>query len=258
MTVADAAQSLKLGPRQVEALEAEDWLSLPGNTMIRGFVRNYARLLSLDPDELMRELDAAHLQRTVELDVSAGTTATLPPTVRRVERRDYLAISAGLILLVLAGLAYYYVPADFWQSQMATWIGSRSAPPAPVVPPVRAPGEVVAPKGAAGESVTVLTAPNATVLSEAPAARSPAGASPATAGGLKLGFAQPAWAEVRDGRGQIVFSGVSPAGSRRDVAGQPPFSLVLGNATQVSVEYQGKVVDLAPHINGDVARLTVE
>ena len=132
MTVADAAQSLKLGPRQVEALEAQDWSSLPGNTMIRGFVRNYARLLSLDPDELMRELDAAHLQRTVELDVSAGTTATLPPTVRRVERRDYLAIIAGLILLVLAGLAYYYVPADFWQSQMAAWIGSRASALFPV------------------------------------------------------------------------------------------------------------------------------
>jgi cytoskeleton protein RodZ len=42
------AQSLKLGPRQVAALENEDWQSLPGNTMIRGFVRNYARLLNID------------------------------------------------------------------------------------------------------------------------------------------------------------------------------------------------------------------
>lgn len=258
MSVADAAQSLKLGPRQVEALEAEDWSALPGTTMIRGFVRNYARLLNLDSDELMRELDAAHLQRTVQLEVSAGTTATLPPSVRRVERRDYLAIVAGLILLVLAGLAYYYVPADFWQSQMSAWMGSRSAPPASAVSPVRGPGDVIAPKGTASESVTVLTAPNATVLSEAPGVRSPAGASPVTAGGLKLGFAQPAWAEVRDGRGQIVFSGVSPAGSLRDVEGQPPFSLVLGNATQVTVEYQGRVVDLAPHTKGEVARLTVE
>jgi cytoskeleton protein RodZ len=78
MSLADAAQSLKLGPRQVEALEAEDWKSLPGNTMIRGFVRNYARLLNLDADALMRALDAAQLQQKAQLEASAGTTASLP------------------------------------------------------------------------------------------------------------------------------------------------------------------------------------
>ena len=48
LEVADIAQTLKLGPRQVEALEAGDWKGLPGNTFIRGFVRNYARLVQID------------------------------------------------------------------------------------------------------------------------------------------------------------------------------------------------------------------
>jgi cytoskeleton protein RodZ len=80
----------------VAAIEAEDWASLPGNTMIRGFVRNYARLLNVDADTLMHGLDAAQLQQTAQLEVSAGTTASLPNTSsRRVQRRDYLAVLAG-------------------------------------------------------------------------------------------------------------------------------------------------------------------
>jgi len=42
------------------------------------------------------------------------------------------------------------------------------------------------------------------------------------------------------------------------VRGTPPFSLVIGNASHVRLTYNGKPVDLAPHIKVDVARLTIE
>lgn len=48
LQVGDIAQTLKLGSRQVEALESGDWQHLPGQTFIRGFVRNYARLVQVD------------------------------------------------------------------------------------------------------------------------------------------------------------------------------------------------------------------
>ena len=57
LDLSDAAQMLKLGARQVEALEQGDWQGLPGQTFIRGFVRNYARILQIDPTPLMAELD---------------------------------------------------------------------------------------------------------------------------------------------------------------------------------------------------------
>lgn len=253
MSLADAAQALKLGPRQVEALEAEDWKSLPGNTMIRGFVRNYARLLNIDAEALMRALDAAQLQQKAQLEASAGTTASLPHSGRRrAERRDYLAVISGLVLLGLAVLAYFFVPADLWQSQLAALIDRKPAPPlentAPAPPSEPASTALAAPKAGPGESVTVLSAPHATVLSDARVA----------GGGLKLSFAQPAWVEIRDARGQVLLSGLSPAGSQREVHGQPPFSLVVGNSTQVTVQYRGRVIELAPHSSGEVARLTVE
>ncbi|MEF8701928.1 MAG: helix-turn-helix domain-containing protein [Candidatus Accumulibacter sp. UW26] len=249
MSLGDAAQSLKLGPRQVLALEAEDWESLPGNTMIRGFVRNYARLLHLDADALMRSLDAAQLQQKAQLEVSAGTAASLPQAAgRRAERRDYLAILGGLLLLGLALLAYFFVPADLWRSQLSSLVedgksasvaggGSRSSA-----------GEAAP---AAPGSVTVL-APQATVLAD------PSASAPPSGNGLKLSFAEPAWVEIRDARGQILLSELSPAGSVRELDGQPPFALVVGNSTHVSVQYRGRVIDLAPHSKAEVARLTLE
>ena len=47
MSATDMAHALKLGQRQLEALEAGNWLGLPGNTFVRGFVRNYARLVNI-------------------------------------------------------------------------------------------------------------------------------------------------------------------------------------------------------------------
>src|SRR6266705_2330732 len=61
MSLDEVAQQLKLAPRQVIALEDEDFAQLPGRTFVRGFVRNYARLLNLNGDELLALLpDAAH------------------------------------------------------------------------------------------------------------------------------------------------------------------------------------------------------
>ncbi|HNL98924.1 MAG TPA: DUF4115 domain-containing protein [Accumulibacter sp.] len=275
LSVSEAAQSLKLAPRQVEALEAEEWSALPGNTMIRGFVRNYARLLGLDSEGLMRALDAAQLQQTPRLEASAGTSASLPHVANRVERRDFLAIVGGLLLLVLALLIYFYVPPEAWHERMSGMISSfgRSAPaertPAPteVRPAAEAPTTVQATTQqasalpASGESVTPVIAPNATVLSsEATTSGKPivSSESQPAANRLKFTFGQAAWLQVRDGRGQVIVADNNPAGSQREVEGQPPFALVVGNATQVRLEYQGRTIDLAPHSKGEVARLNVE
>jgi cytoskeleton protein RodZ len=41
--------ALKLNPRQIEALESGRFDLLPGYAFTRGFLRNYARLLKIDP-----------------------------------------------------------------------------------------------------------------------------------------------------------------------------------------------------------------
>src|SRR5258706_9374755 len=51
LSVADVARQLKLSVHQVEALEAGEYHRLPGPVFVRGFIRNYARLLKVDPEQ---------------------------------------------------------------------------------------------------------------------------------------------------------------------------------------------------------------
>ena len=60
---------------EIDALEAGDWSGLPGHTFVRGFVRNYARLLRLDPDVLVGQLDPRLMPELPRLDVSSSISA---------------------------------------------------------------------------------------------------------------------------------------------------------------------------------------
>ena len=72
-TVEQVADQLKLAVRQVVALEAGDYASLPGPAVVRGFVRAYAKIV---------KLDAVPLVAMIALDAPGPTDAT-GTTLRR-------------------------------------------------------------------------------------------------------------------------------------------------------------------------------
>jgi cytoskeleton protein RodZ len=134
---------------------------------------------------------------------------------------------------------------------------SASGTPPPDTAPVAADSAV---PPVAASSDPVLAAPSAAVPLE-PAALVPdtPGAVPSASDAvLAFSFAESSWVEVRDRDGRIVLSQLNPAGSQREVAGQPPFALVVGNSPRVTLQYKGKPVDLAPRSRDGVARLTLE
>jgi cytoskeleton protein RodZ len=59
LSVADVAHQIKLAPRQIEALEADDFQRLPEMPFVRGFVRGYAKILHLDDQPLLASLPQA-------------------------------------------------------------------------------------------------------------------------------------------------------------------------------------------------------
>jgi cytoskeleton protein RodZ len=57
----------------------------------------------------------------------------------------------------------------------------------------------------------------------------------------------------------VVLSQNNPAGSQQIVRGQPPYQVVIGNASEVALDYDGKPVDLVPVTSaGNIARLTLQ
>ncbi len=59
MSVEEVAIRLKFAPRQIVALEEENFAQLPELAFVRGFVRSYARLLQIDETPLLEALPGA-------------------------------------------------------------------------------------------------------------------------------------------------------------------------------------------------------
>lgn len=285
MSVADIALALKLGSRQVEALESGNWQGLPGHTFIRGFVRNYARLLRLDPSPLMAQLDAILELPQQRLSLPGKARATMPHAGRR-PRHDHLLAWSGLAVLALALGIYFLLPADLssWRGKLESALGvfaRKEAPPAPpppaepLFPPGTTPQQVMNPQEAASGETSAAppaaTPSAATPAASAPAAlvpppvlppesAAPAQPAPATAADNKLHFVfeLDSWVEARDRNGKVLFSQRNLAGTEQSIDGQGPFSLVIGNAKGVKLTWRGQPVDLARYTRSEVARLTLE
>ena len=280
LKVADVAQMLKLGARQVEALEDGNWQALPGATFTRGFVRNYARLLGLDAASLMAGLDTVLEKPAAALRVPRSPQGAMPQTGGGVSRRDRLVMIAGGVLVALAALAYFLVPGDLSSLRENTehmlnslahqeMSAAQSGEPSePAFPPGATPQQIMNPQAtpAAEEAAPVEAVPAApapaAASTSAPIAAAQASPSvaPASAGGaqLRLMVDKESWVEVRERDNRLLFSQRMPAGSEQTLTGTAPLSLVIGYAPGVRLTWQGKAVDLAPHAKGDVARLVLE
>ncbi len=283
LSLEDVALTLKLGARQVEALENGDWHALPGQTFIRGFVRNYARLLQIDSTPLMERLDETLEKPVDSLHVPPSRPTAMPSSH---PRRDRTVVAAGLALVVAALLAYAFLAGDIGalrertQSLLDSFarkeapaseaaLGAAAPVNEPAFPPGSTPQQVMNPQAqpsaelvpaplnlpAAGQSTATIAAPGAaTQAAAAPSA--PPVVSAQTA--LRFVFSGESWVEVRDRDDKVVFSQRNVAGSEQGVGGQGPFSLVIGNAGAVRLFWRGQAIDLAPHTRGDVARLVLE
>ncbi|WP_150427725.1 helix-turn-helix domain-containing protein [Dechloromonas sp. CZR5] len=276
LQIGDISQTLKLGQRQVEALESGDWNGLPGHTFIRGFVRNYARLMQLDPTPMMAQLDRTLEKPVSNLGMQDTGPAPMPDSGSSgASRRDRQFVLFGVALVVLAALAYTLMPADLSalrttaQSLLDSFarkdVAEQVATPAATSPQPAPASEPVFPPGATQQQVMYPQVLAPAETTPAPAAQGGAGqeAAPAPAAAsaapqLRFLFDKESWIEVRDRDNKVVFSQRLNAGAEQSVSGQGPLSLTIGYAPGVRLFWRGQTVDLAPHTKGDVARLVLE
>jgi cytoskeleton protein RodZ len=286
------AQQLKLAPRQVKALEEGDYTHLPGRTFVRGFVRNYARLVHLDPERVVRALPAGASAPTLEaptLTPTAPTMGELPTTDHTKARWARWAIPLTLAAIIAAAGVYEWMRP---QGEIRVAAGSdavvKGENPAPATPPPEVQGTslrnplaatspptegspvtdssvVTAP--AAPASPTPAAAPTSASTTPSPIASDAAktspiatgvAAAPATEQTVVFAFRKYSWTQVRDRDGRMLLSRTNPGGTAQTVSGTPPLEIVIGNASDVTVRYKGEPVDLAPHTRGNIARFTLQ
>ena len=75
---------------------------------------------------------------------------------------------------------------------------------------------------------------------------------------IRLQFQSESWVEIKQADGKILISQVNRGGSEQELGGTPPFDVVIGNAPNVKLLYNGRPVDLRNHYKVDVARLVLD
>lgn len=188
LSAADVVAALKLSSRQVAALEAGDWASLPGLAFTRAALRSYGRLIGVSVEPL-----AAAIGQGVaapELREAASLRAPLP-------RTGVLGFGAGgsgsrlawialaIALLVVVGLFFGREAAR--EQDPPSRPASPAAPASPAVPaPTSAPASPAvpaltsAPAGSTAPAAAVSPMPSP-MAAAAPAAQAPVPASAAAA-----------------------------------------------------------------------------
>ncbi len=74
---------------------------------------------------------------------------------------------------------------------------------------------------------------------------------------LVLDFSGPSWMEITDARGEQLLYGLVQEEGEQTLQGEAPFSVVIGDVTQVNVYYGDSAVDLGPEDAGRVGRIQV-
>lgn len=133
--------------------------------------------------------------------------------------------------------------------------------PQPVspVPSVAAPPAPVAAQGAASASTPAAPPPWPASIT-VPRASGATGAAgfAAPLNPLVMRFPADSWIEVRDASGAVLITGTQPSGTVRELSGELPLSLIIGNAGGVAVTWRGVPIDLAPHMRQGIARFRIE
>lgn len=244
LSVTDVANRLKLSVQQVEALEAGAYERLPGPVFVRGFTRNYARLLRLDADAVVQAVDASLPRAPADRPVSGDANIPMPAKGTR-----RWPVVAGVAAVVFLGAALVDV---LWPEGASTTAVAPEPAPAVATPPAPLPPAAVA---EAGAPAPVPQAP-APATGPVPATYQPeSGGAERT---LRFVFERQSWVQVRDASGKVVLEALYPAGSTRELNVRPPLTLIIGNAPGVKLSYGSREVDLAPHTRVAVARLTLE
>ena len=304
---ADAAQRLHMSPSQVEALERGDYQSLPKGTFLRGFVRNYAKVLGLEPDSVLAMLASGAPREAAPRIVVPTQNIRFDPIGERLSNPYVKAATLAFVAVAIGFAGMYWVmfvrPKPPALAVRSAEIASHPAPlpavaspPAPEVappagadmsakaPPPEAKGMAAKPAGdakgapakAAGETKGTAAKPGgeakagpAKPASEPPVAApaQPQGMAGADGAGkpksgarktIHFRFAADSWVEIRDAGGKVLYQKLNPAGSEADVAARPPVDVIVGNAPEVRMTYDGADFPLEPHTNVAVARFTLE
>jgi len=260
LTLEQVCDALHLDESVILALEDERFETLGAPVFVRGHLKTYARLVGLSPDVVLSAYRAADPE------------SEALPRVGRVTHDRAVTVNpvswgvAILAALVVMALGFYVLRDDDMPAAVPTSTAPASTPAETADSDLQAPTEPrpepvvdqaiieLAPEQVAPETPSVDAGAEPQPAAEPePPARVPA------SGQVRLGlfFSAESWVEISDANRRLLF-GLQREGIRRDLTGEPPFRLLLGNAGGVQVFVNDVPYEVPDgSITGNVARFQI-
>jgi cytoskeleton protein RodZ len=279
LTVADVASRLKLSARQVAALERNDWSAFASPALLKGFVRAYARVVQGDEAAALCLLPQV-IDPSSTLSLEPTLSAPMPASRLHGNARWWLRSGIAGALVIGAAVVvgkFGWIPINAIQSSMhastapaqvseALELAPKgNAPETPVAqgaapdaqPPAATPETAAAPASAPATPAVAIDQSPGAPAPQVLASATPAGTGAGSTAVLRINVQNDSWIEITDAGGRVLLSALQPAGAQQDLSGRAPFTVVVGNAPGVHIEYAGKPVDLTPYTRGNVARFAL-
>ncbi|MDE2262857.1 MAG: DUF4115 domain-containing protein [Gammaproteobacteria bacterium] len=244
LTILQAAEKLHVDPDLLEALEADNFAALGAPVYVKGHLRHYAELVGESPESLF--------------ELYAQGTQTPAPDLTRVPKpivddAGRLVAPAVIVVVVfaVAGTVWWGVSLSHRQ-----WLITATRPvpaavsaagsmrpdqPAPLAQPAalaqpvslaRASGAAAPPVSSAGERAKPVAAARGEI-------------------DAVFTYSADSWTEVYDATGRRLLYGLSAGPATRKLQGVPPFSVMLGDASEVTIEVGGRTASISHFVRAD-------
>lgn len=239
VSIQQIADDLHLDVRVVEAIESNNFSSLGPPVYSRGYLRKYATVIGLSPDEVIASYEKLTDVPVVQAPIPASVAEPLPERVSL--RVPVLAVGGVAAVALVLWIASAFLNRTETPATVSAVPQSTAASPSPA--------ESAQLEGESGQQTAAPT----TIEREA-AAVAAAGTNGVT---MRLRFNDASWVEVYDATDRRLLYEIGQPGEMRTVAGVAPLRVTLGLASAVTMEVNERSVPVPRRAGKDAARFSL-
>jgi cytoskeleton protein RodZ len=223
LTQAEIAARMHLSVSYIRALEADDYDRLPEAAFVRGYIKNYARLVNLPGDEL------ANLYQQMA-EEARPQVVSLPPPAAPDRRLWWIGGAVGFALVVwLLWPASIEQPERYTEPAVVPEVTGDSAAGDEGATPVE-----VFEEGAEALQQEGMPSPANEDVSVTQQQENKVDPASLASDRLLIRFKEVCWLRVRNAEGDEIYVGQRDENQPLQLDGRGPFRITLGNAAAVS------------------------
>lgn len=268
INVVQVAEHLRLTVAVIESLESDDYESLPPKPFVMGYLRAYARLVEIDAEEVIDELNEylGLSSETAEVVMSSQEAAAEEiPEISKAKTLFTGKVSwiiGAVVVLVIVSSSLWHNSDEDWRAAPSSAGDAEITKQAVTSTPLSIPEVKDAAVPAEPEPDNNTTSGSAEKTQSKPALKNEelksSGMSTATSlDQLYFSFVGECWLEVTDSNGDVVAVDLYQAGSEVSLQGTAPFAVTLGNYHMAQVTLNGEAVELRSNGTGNTLRTTL-